>query len=133
MTDHRTDWLSFSTEIPNRVDFARFLIALAEDLRKNPETWERVDLESYLRAMAHWAMNSMEAVYQHGGLLRTSLLPGEPSRISPACLRRRCARRPGTRSGRPSKVAPPRETLIPRSHLRNNLGNTGQRIYIVDT
>ena len=65
MTDHRTDWLSFSTEIPNRADFARFLIALAEDLRKNPETWERVDLESYLRAMAHWTMNSMEAVYRN--------------------------------------------------------------------
>ena len=55
------DPLSYNTEIPDRHTFARFLVSLADDLRDRPQDWVRTDLEQYLRMMAHWLMNGLDA------------------------------------------------------------------------
>jgi len=55
------DLLSAHAEIPDRVTFAKFLVALAEDLRTRPQGWERTDLEEYLRTMAWWLTNGLDA------------------------------------------------------------------------
>jgi hypothetical protein len=55
------DLLSYQADIPDRHAFARFLIALADDLRDHPHDWERADLEEYLRVMAGWLMHGLDA------------------------------------------------------------------------
>ena len=55
------DLFSYEADIPDRRTFARFLIALADDLRYHPDDWARADLEEYLRVMAGWMMNGLDA------------------------------------------------------------------------
>jgi hypothetical protein len=68
--------LSSTADIPDRAAFARFIIALAENLRDKPEDWVRTDLEEYLRAMAFWLVNGLDAFNQN---IRKQSTPDPPN------------------------------------------------------
>jgi hypothetical protein len=57
--------LSYKAAIPDRHTFAIFLVSLADDLRERPQDWARTDLEEYLRIMANWLMNGLDAFNQN--------------------------------------------------------------------
>jgi hypothetical protein len=71
-----SDLLSYKADIPDRHTFARFLVALADDLRDRPQDWTRTDLEEYLRAAAFWLMNGLDAFNQN---MRKQATPDPPS------------------------------------------------------
>ena len=56
-----TIFFSYNADIADRNTFARFLIALADDLRDRPQDWARTDLEEYLRTMAGWLVHGLDA------------------------------------------------------------------------
>lgn len=71
-----SDLLSPDAAIPDRRAFAKFLSALATDLRTNPESWERTDLATYLEVVAVFAATDYEQVHRN---LRGSPPPEPPT------------------------------------------------------
>lgn len=69
------DLLSYNADIPDQRTFARFLVSLADDLRDRPQDWVRTDLEQYLRAMANWLMNGLDAFNEN---MRGKTIPDSP-------------------------------------------------------
>jgi len=61
MPERSHDLISYEAKIDDRRAFAMFLVALADDLRDKPQEWARTDLESYLRTMAGWIANGLDA------------------------------------------------------------------------
>jgi hypothetical protein len=52
--------------IHTREAFVSFVRSLAHDVRERPDTWENVDLPSFLEAAAAWA-ESMDGYYANRG------------------------------------------------------------------
>jgi len=52
--------------ITNKEDLARFIEALAQDLRSRPQEWENDSLERYLAALASW-LNDSDGYYRNKG------------------------------------------------------------------
>lgn len=68
--------LSYDADIPDKRTFARFLIALADDLRDHPDDWERTSLEEYLRVMAGYLMHGLDAFNAN---IRNAATPDSPN------------------------------------------------------
>ncbi|WP_241640780.1 DUF7660 family protein [Rosenbergiella epipactidis] len=50
--------------ISSKDDLVKFISALAEDFKENPDEWENRDLSSYLEAMASW-IEDMDGYYEN--------------------------------------------------------------------
>lgn len=48
--------------VKSKGDFIRFMAALIEDLKNDPDTWENRSLEGYLEAMQSW-IEDMDGYY----------------------------------------------------------------------
>lgn len=53
--------------VQTREELVAFILALAANLRDNPDGWENVKLASYLGAMAAW-IQDMEGYYKNNGM-----------------------------------------------------------------
>lgn len=60
-----TDLTGYDADIPDRQTFARFVAQLADDLRENPDSWQRTDLATYLDVIAFYASNDVDIVHQN--------------------------------------------------------------------
>jgi hypothetical protein len=54
-------------KVESKDDFIRFLDALRNDLKSNPNEWENNDLNSYLNAMKAWTVD-MEGYFKNQGI-----------------------------------------------------------------
>jgi hypothetical protein len=52
--------------IKTKNDFIDFIIALIEDFKLNPDSWENQDIVSYLEAMSAWIKDS-DGLYKNTG------------------------------------------------------------------
>lgn len=52
--------------VRSREDLAKFVLALCQDLKKNPGTWENRTLEEYLEALSGW-IGDMDGFYRNRG------------------------------------------------------------------
>ncbi len=57
--------LSPDSDINDRDAFVAFLVALAQDARHHPESWQRTDVATYLEVMAHYLANDLGAFYRN--------------------------------------------------------------------
>lgn len=57
-----SDLIDKIPKIHTRHDLASFITDLAADLRRNPDEWENVTLESFLEALARWT-SDMDGYY----------------------------------------------------------------------
>lgn len=48
----------------NREEIVKLILALARDVKENPEEWENKDLSTYLEAMAFW-IEDMDGYYEN--------------------------------------------------------------------
>lgn len=59
------DWIAHDAPITTRQDFGRFLAAMAEDLRKNPDDWATTDLAEFLAAAAWFSGQPLAAFHEN--------------------------------------------------------------------
>jgi hypothetical protein len=52
--------------VHSRADLARFVRALAQDLKEGPEPWQNAELGPFLEAMSAW-IDDMDGYYQNKG------------------------------------------------------------------
>jgi len=50
--------------VSSRDGLVKFIVALAKDLKDNPDEWENKDLSSYLEAIASW-IEDMDGYYEN--------------------------------------------------------------------
>ena len=62
----RADLKTLSSQVTSRAELARFVGALHADLVANPQSWQNVNLESFLEAMSGW-IEDMEGYYRNAG------------------------------------------------------------------
>ena len=48
------NWNEIITKVKSKDEFAKFIGELVNDLRRNPDSWENINLEDYLVAMQSW-------------------------------------------------------------------------------
>lgn len=57
----------FVNQTTSKGDFLRFLEALRNDFKSNPDEWENGDLDSYLDAIQAW-VSDMEGYFKNQGI-----------------------------------------------------------------
>jgi hypothetical protein len=60
------DLKALSSQVNSRERLARFIVALHADLVADPQSWQNVNLESFLEAMSGW-VEDMEGYYRNAG------------------------------------------------------------------